>query len=216
MLGARKGRRSERLVPICLEAVVPTDHFYRYLEARLDLSFVREWVADCYAERGRPSIDPIVFCKLQLVMFFEGVHSERQLMLVVADRLSVRRSAQPGAASPFNSWPPGAPQAGVLCERGPPLLSHEVGSVHDAPLAPGAFSPSPLGAIFCAGRVPYSRVGISGLERDAAAQQEHHSQERANEQEDAEVHRRRDEHLLGHCPEEEEQTQCRCGGHKPG
>ena len=90
MLGARKERRSERLVPISLEAAVPADHFYRHLEAVLDLGFVRDWVSDCYAERGRPSIDPVVFFKLQLVMFFEGVRSERQLMRVVADRLSVR------------------------------------------------------------------------------------------------------------------------------
>ena len=30
--------------------------------------------------KGRPSIDPVVFFKLQLVMFFEGIRSERQLM----------------------------------------------------------------------------------------------------------------------------------------
>ena len=90
MLGARKERRAARLVPVCLEAAVPADHFYRHLEATLDLGFVREWVADRYAERGRPSIDPVVFFKLQLVMFFEGVLSERHLMRVVADRLSVR------------------------------------------------------------------------------------------------------------------------------
>ena len=36
-----------------------------------------------------PSIDPIVFFKLQLVMFFEGIRSERQLMRHAADRLSV-------------------------------------------------------------------------------------------------------------------------------
>src|SRR5215218_1400612 len=90
MLGPRKERCVERLVPISLEAAVPTDHFYRHLDARLDLGFVRDWVTDRYAERGRPSIDPVVFFKLQLVMFFEGVRSERQLMRVVADRLSVR------------------------------------------------------------------------------------------------------------------------------
>src|SRR5207244_1920560 len=39
---------------------------------------------------GRPSIDPVVFFRLQLVMFFEGLRSERQLMRVVGDRLSLR------------------------------------------------------------------------------------------------------------------------------
>src|SRR5512135_740894 len=39
---------------------------------------------------GRPSIDPAVFFKLQLVMFFEGIRSERLLMRHADDRLSVR------------------------------------------------------------------------------------------------------------------------------
>jgi hypothetical protein len=32
----------------------------------------------------------VVFFKLQLILFFEGLRSERQLMRVVADRLSLR------------------------------------------------------------------------------------------------------------------------------
>ena len=75
---------------LSLEDLVPEDHFYRRLEARLDLSFVRELVAPLYAKGGRPSVDPVVFFKLQLVMFFEDLRSERQLMRVAADRLSVR------------------------------------------------------------------------------------------------------------------------------
>ena len=43
-----------------------------------------------HADAGRPSIDPVVFFKLQLVLFFEGLRSERQLLRVVADRLSLR------------------------------------------------------------------------------------------------------------------------------
>src|SRR5439155_983457 len=47
-------------------------------------------VQESYAQGGRPSIDPVVFFKLQLVMFFEGMRSERLLMRQAADRLSVR------------------------------------------------------------------------------------------------------------------------------
>ncbi len=43
-----------------------------------------------YAKGGRPSVDPVVFFRLQLVMFFEDICSERELMRVAADRLSVR------------------------------------------------------------------------------------------------------------------------------
>jgi transposase len=56
----------------------------------LDLGFVRELVRGDYAEIGRLSVDPVVFFKLQLVMFFEGIRSERQLLRLAADRLSVR------------------------------------------------------------------------------------------------------------------------------
>jgi transposase len=75
---------------ISLEDLVPADHFYRHVERTLDLSFVRDLVRDLYSAFGRPSIDPVVFVKLQLVMFFEGIRSERQLERVGADRLSVR------------------------------------------------------------------------------------------------------------------------------
>jgi transposase len=54
---------------LSLEDLVPNDHFYRRLEARLDLSFVRELVGPLYANGGRPSVDPVVFFKLQLVIF---------------------------------------------------------------------------------------------------------------------------------------------------
>src|SRR5215831_244808 len=89
MMGS-KARHFAPLINVSLEELVPPDHFYRHLERTLDLSFVREFVQQTYAGGGRPSIDPIVFFKLQLVMFFEGIRSERQLMRHAADRLSVR------------------------------------------------------------------------------------------------------------------------------
>jgi transposase len=89
MLG-RKERLFAPVVAVSLEALVPDDHFYRHLQRTLDLSFVRELVQDTYAARGRPSVDPEVFFRLQLVMFFEGIRSERLLMRHAADRLSVR------------------------------------------------------------------------------------------------------------------------------
>jgi transposase len=88
MMGTKQ-RHFVPLVNVSLEELVPADHFYRHLERTLDLSFVREFVHETYARGGRPSIDPVVFFKLQLVMFFEGIRSERQLMRQAADRLSV-------------------------------------------------------------------------------------------------------------------------------
>ena len=80
MLGPPKGRELDRSVLVSLERLVPDDHFYRHLDAALDLSFVRDWVAALYAAGGRPSIDPVVFFRFHLIMFFEGIRSERQLV----------------------------------------------------------------------------------------------------------------------------------------
>src|SRR6266567_5598440 len=89
MMGT-KARHFAPLINVSVEQLVPQDHFYRHVERTLDLSFVREFVQETYAGVGRPSIDPVVFFKLQLVMFFEGIRSERLLMRHAADRLSVR------------------------------------------------------------------------------------------------------------------------------
>src|SRR6266702_4373251 len=88
MMGTKE-RHFAPLIHVSVEELVPHDHFYRHLERTLDLSFVREFVQGTYAGGGRPSIDPVVFFKLQLVMFFEDIRSERLLMRQAADRLSV-------------------------------------------------------------------------------------------------------------------------------
>jgi transposase len=89
MMG-QKRRNCTTLTHVSLDDLVPSDHFYRHLDKVLDLFFVREMTQEKYGQGGRPSIDPIVFFKLQLVMFFEGIRSERLLMRHAADRLSVR------------------------------------------------------------------------------------------------------------------------------
>ena len=61
MLGPTKSRNLDGPVLVSLERLVPLNHLYRQLDAQLDLSFVRDWVKDCYADIGRPSIDPVVF-----------------------------------------------------------------------------------------------------------------------------------------------------------
>ena len=63
MLGPPTLRCLDRPITGSLDAVVPANHFYRHLDATLDLSFVRDLVRERYAAGGRPSIDPVVFFK---------------------------------------------------------------------------------------------------------------------------------------------------------
>src|SRR3954464_4839221 len=90
MLGPAKPRRLDQPIAVSLEDLVSADNFYRHLEAKLDLSFVRDWTRELYAERGRPSVDPVVFFKLRLLMFFKGIRSERKLIETASLNLAHR------------------------------------------------------------------------------------------------------------------------------
>lgn len=89
MLG-HKARDFKRHQSISLEDLVPDDNFYRQVERSVDLSFVRDLAEEFYSSMGRPSVDPVVFFKLQLIAFFEGIRSERQLMETVNLNLAHR------------------------------------------------------------------------------------------------------------------------------
>ena len=89
MLG-HKARIFRQHKSISLEDLVPEDNFYRQVEQCIDLSFVRDLANEFYSSIGRPSIDPVVFFKLQLIAFFEGIRSERQLVETVNLNLAHR------------------------------------------------------------------------------------------------------------------------------
>ena len=93
MLGPPKPRRIAEPVAVSLEALVPVGHFYRHLETKLALGFVRDWVREFYADRGRPSVDPVVFFKLQFAFGAEADVYRYPLGEVL--RPLKRRQAQP-------------------------------------------------------------------------------------------------------------------------
>jgi transposase len=85
-----KVRNLKTFTSFSLETLIPEDNFYRQVEKCIDLGFVRDLVCHLYSAFGRPSIDPVVFFKLQLIAFFEGIRSERLLMETVNLNLAHR------------------------------------------------------------------------------------------------------------------------------
>ena len=76
---------------IDLESFVAEDHFLRRIDRVLDLSFVRELTAARYADgQGRPSIDPEVYFRMQLVAYFNGITKDRRLCEEVRYNLAYR------------------------------------------------------------------------------------------------------------------------------
>jgi len=89
MLGF-KARSFKQHATVSLDDLVPKDNFYRQVEQNIDISFVRDLAGKFYSNIGRPSVDPVVFFKLQLIAFFEGIRSERHLMETVNLNLAHR------------------------------------------------------------------------------------------------------------------------------
>ena len=72
---------------INLNKRIRVDNPLRRIQEVVDFGFVREAVADCYGRKGHESEDPIVIMKLMLLLFFDDVSSERELMRIVGERL---------------------------------------------------------------------------------------------------------------------------------
>jgi transposase len=77
-----------------LRDLVPDDHVLKQVDHVLDLSWLRDEVADCYcSDNGRPSIDPEAALWLMLAGFFAGIVHDRKLMREARVNLAMRWSA---------------------------------------------------------------------------------------------------------------------------
>jgi transposase len=89
MLGKKKFE-PKLMYNLTIDDLVPEDDFYRRLDKLLDLRFVYQECKNLYGKTGNPSIDPVVFFKLNLFGFFENITSDREIIRKASDRLSVR------------------------------------------------------------------------------------------------------------------------------
>lgn len=74
----KKEEAKKQIQFMSLEDLVPENHLVRKLEKAIDLSFIYEEVKDLYSEKGRPSIDPVVLIKLNIIQYTFGIRSMRQ------------------------------------------------------------------------------------------------------------------------------------------
>lgn len=75
---------------IDIESIVPAKHMLRRLDSVLDLSFVREEVAKCYAAgRGRPGIDPELAVRMMILGVVYNL-SDRELCDEIAMHAGMR------------------------------------------------------------------------------------------------------------------------------
>ncbi len=88
----RKDRSQQALfIPGSLNDYVPEDHILKRVNKVLDLSWLRNEVADCYDHtNGRPGIDPEVAVRLMLAGFFHGIVHDRKLIREAEVNIAIR------------------------------------------------------------------------------------------------------------------------------
>jgi transposase len=91
MLGRKERNQLELFITGLLRQLIPDDHVLARVDAVLDLSWLRDEVADLYClENGRPGIDPEVAVRLMLAGFLLGIVHDRRLLREAAVNIAIR------------------------------------------------------------------------------------------------------------------------------
>jgi transposase len=91
MLGRKDRDQLELFVTGSLRQLVPDDHILARVDRVLDLSWLRDEVADLYCpDNGRPGVDPEVAVRLMLAGLLLGIVHDRRLMREAQVNLAIR------------------------------------------------------------------------------------------------------------------------------
>lgn len=90
MMGFNSGGHSKLFYSFNLEDHVPQNHLLRGIDHYLDLSELRQYLAEFYSHTGRPSIDPELMIRMLIIGYCFGIRSERRLCEEVHLNLAYR------------------------------------------------------------------------------------------------------------------------------
>jgi len=87
MMGKHLPQKSLFSYSVDLDQRVRKKHPLRKVVQTVDFSFVREEVKDYYGYNGNEGLDPEIILKLMFLLFWDDIRSERELMLILPERL---------------------------------------------------------------------------------------------------------------------------------
>jgi len=87
MMGINETQKELFSYKVDLDRRIRSDNPLRGVEEHIDFAFVREEVKGCYGYNGNESVDPSVIMKMMILLFFDNVTSERELMKIIRERL---------------------------------------------------------------------------------------------------------------------------------
>jgi transposase len=86
----QKEFKPKLIYSVNIDQLVAKDNFYRILKRTLNLHWLYKATEKYYGREGQESIDPVVFFKICLVGYLNGIHSDRKLIDYCSDSLSIR------------------------------------------------------------------------------------------------------------------------------
>jgi transposase len=90
MIGLQTDKQKRLFYSFDLEDHVPQNHLLRGINQHLDLTNLRQHLADYYSHTGRPSIDPELMIRMLIIGYSFGIRSERRLCEEVHLNLAYR------------------------------------------------------------------------------------------------------------------------------
>jgi transposase len=90
MMGQQKSGQERLFYSFNLEDHVPQNHLLRGIDACLDLSGLRQHLAEHYSHTGRPSVDPELMIRMLIIGYSYGIRTERRLCEEVHLNLAYR------------------------------------------------------------------------------------------------------------------------------
>jgi transposase len=90
MMGYQTASQERLFYSLNLEDHVPQSHLLRGINRYLDLSNLRQHLAEFYSHTGRPSIDPELMIRMLIIGYSFGIRSERRLCEEVHLNLAYR------------------------------------------------------------------------------------------------------------------------------
>ena len=91
MLGRKERDQLELFITGSLRQLIPDEHVLARVDRVLDLSWLRDEVADCYClDDGRPGIDPEAGVRLMLAGLLMGIVHDRKLMREAEVNIAIR------------------------------------------------------------------------------------------------------------------------------
>lgn len=90
MLGPKQEAQGALFYEFSIDDHVPQDHLLRSIDRFVDLSDIRQYLAEFYSHTGRPSIDPELLIRMLLIGYCLSIRSERRLCEEVHLNLAYR------------------------------------------------------------------------------------------------------------------------------